>query len=280
MSILEAIILGIVQGLTEFLPVSSSAHLRIVTELLGIKDPGAGFTAIIQIGTETAVLIYFFKEIIRIIKNFFLSFSKKSGITTKHTDVRLGWMIIAGSLPIIILGLLLQKWIETTFRNLWITVAMLILFAIFLGLADKIGPKKYKLENLSWLDAIIFGFAQALALIPGVSRSGGTITAGRMMGYDRPAAAKYSFLLAMPAVFGSGFYMLLKATLKAQFTVGTMPLIIATLTSFIVGYAVIVFFMKLISTRTFMPFVIYRIFIAVIIGIFLILGILSPISGA
>lgn len=280
MSILEAIILGIVQGLTEFLPVSSSAHLRIVTELLGIKDPGAGFTAIIQIGTETAVLIYFFKEIIRIIKNFFLSFSKKSGITTKHTDVRLGWMIIAGSLPIIILGLLLQKWIETTFRNLWITVAMLILFAIFLGLADKIGPKKYKLENLSWLDAIIFGFAQALALIPGVSRSGGTITAGRMMGYDRPAAAKYSFLLAMPAVFGSGFYMLLKAALKAQFTVGTIPLIIATLTSFIVGYAVIVFFMKLISTRTFMPFVIYRIFIAVIIGIFLILGILSPISGA
>ncbi|QPK93697.1 undecaprenyl-diphosphate phosphatase [Actinomyces sp. zg-332] len=277
MSILEAIIFGIVQGLTEFLPISSSAHLRITSELLGMKDPGAGFTAIIQIGTELAVLIYFFKDIVRIIKKWCLSFIKTSGIKNNDTDVRLGWMIIVGSIPIVILGLLLQDWIETTFRNLWITVLTLFLFAIFLGLADKYGKKLYRIENLSWANAIVFGFAQALALIPGVSRSGGTITAGRLMGYRREDAAKYSFLLAMPAIFGSGFYILLKAALKSNLQVEVLPLIVATVVSFLVGYAVIVFFMRLISTKTFMPFVIYRIGLAGVVTVLLMTKVLLPV---
>lgn len=278
MSILEAIIFGIVQGLTEFLPISSSAHLRITSELLGMKDPGAGFTAIIQIGTEIAVLIYFFKDIVRIIKKWCLSFSKKSEITSKDTDVRLGWMIIVGSIPIVVLGMLLEDWIETTFRNLWITVLTLFVFAIFLGLADKYGKKKYHVENLSWRDAILFGFAQAMALIPGVSRSGGTITAGRIMGYRREAAAKYSFLLAMPAIFGSGFYVLFKAIAKSNLNVEILPLTIATFVSFAVGYLVIVFFMKLISTKTFMPFVVYRIGLAGVIAVLLLTKVLVPLA--
>lgn len=276
MSIIEAIIFGIVQGLTEFLPISSSAHLRLTSELLGMKDPGAGFTAIIQIGTELAVLSYFFKDILRIIKKWCLSFVKSSEVTNADSDVRLGWMIIVGSIPIVLLGLLLQDWIETTFRNLWIVVFTLFVFAIFLGLADKYGKRVYRIENLSWANAIVYGLAQALALIPGVSRSGGTITAGRLMGYAREDAAKYSFLLAMPAVFGSGVYSLLKAIANSSLQVGTLPLVVATVVSFVVGYVVIVFFMKLISTQTFMPFVIYRIGLASVIAVLLLTGVLLP----
>ena len=279
MSIIEAIILGIVQGLTEFLPISSSAHLRITSELLGIKDPGAGFTAIIQIGTETAVLIYFFKDIVRIIQKWFLSFTPKNTVTIKDSDVRLGWMIIVGSIPIVLLGLLFENWIETTFRNLWVTVFTLTFFAVILGLADKYGRNTYRLDNLSWKDSILYGFAQSLALIPGVSRSGGTITAGRLMGYSREAAAKYSFLLAMPAVFASGFYMLYKAVAQSGFTVGVTQIVVATLVSFIVGYAVIVFFMKLITTRTFMPFVVYRVGLALVIAILLLTKVLTPLAS-
>ena len=211
---LEALIMGLVQGLTEFLPISSSAHLRVVGELIGAGDPGAGFTAITQIGTETAVLIYFWKDIVRIISRWWMSLpfiSRESRVKSSDPDVRMGWMIIVGSLPIAILGLLLESWIDTTFRNLWITVFMLAAFGLLLGWADRVGRRVNTLDKMTWGQAVAFGFAQALALIPGVSRSGGTITAGRLMGFTREAAARYSFLLALPAVFASGFYKAFKA---------------------------------------------------------------------
>lgn len=201
---IEAIILGLTQGLTEFLPISSSAHLRIVGEFLpGASDPGAGFTAISQLGTETAVLVYFWRDILRIVRAWFAAVT--GNLEHSHPDARMGWMIIVGTLPIVILGLILEQYIDTTFRTLWLIATMLIVFAIFLAIADRLGTQTKQLSQLSIRDGILFGLAQSLALIPGVSRSGGTITAGLLMGYTREAAARYSFLLAVPAVFGSGF---------------------------------------------------------------------------
>lgn len=279
MNWLEAIILGLVQGLTEFLPVSSSAHLRIVGELMGMDDPGAAFTAITQIGTETAVLIYFWKDIVRIISKWFKSMpwvKPENRIASKDPDVRIGWMIIVGSIPIGVLGLLLEDWIDHSFRNLWITVTMLAFFAILLGVADKYMPRRKTLDTMSWRDAILYGFAQAMALIPGVSRSGGTITMGRFLGYTREAAARYSFLLAMPAVFASGFYKVYKVATGGN-TIYVGPTVVATLIAFVVGYAVIVWFLKLVSTRSYQPFVIYRIVLAVVIAALLGAGVLSAI---
>ncbi|WP_187994204.1 undecaprenyl-diphosphate phosphatase [Schaalia sp. JY-X159] len=278
---LEALIMGLVQGLTEFLPISSSAHLRVVGELIGAGDPGAGFTAITQIGTETAVLIYFWKDIVRIISRWWMSLpfiSRESRVKSSDPDVRMGWMIIVGSLPIAILGLLLESWIDTTFRNLWITVFMLAAFGLLLGWADRVGRRVNTLDKMTWGQAVAFGFAQALALIPGVSRSGGTITAGRLMGFTREAAARYSFLLALPAVFASGFYKAFKAFGDEQ-AVGWGPTILATLVAFVVGYLVIVWFLKLVTTKSFQPFVIYRLCFAALVAILLIVGVLQPLAG-
>ncbi|WP_350257480.1 undecaprenyl-diphosphate phosphatase [Scrofimicrobium sp. R131] len=266
---LDALIFGLVQGLTEFLPISSSAHLRYVGELIGSSDPGAAFTAITQIGTETAVLIYFWKDIVRIISRWWGSLRRQ--VPTSDPDVRMGWMIIVGSIPIGFLGLLLEDWIDTSFRNLWITVLMLAAFGLLLGWADRVGSSKKELTNLSWRDAILFGFAQALALIPGVSRSGGTITAGRLMGYSRVAAARYSFLLALPAVFISGFYKVFKVATGGD-VIYVGPTIFATVVAFVVGYLVIVWFLKLISHVSFTPFVIYRLAFAALIALSLLVG--------
>lgn len=279
MNWLEAIILGLVQGLTEFLPISSSAHLRIVGELMGMDDPGAAFTAITQIGTETAVLIYFWRDIIRIISRWFKAMpwvTEEARISQSDPDVRMGWMIIVGSIPIGVLGLLLEDWIDHQFRNLWITVTMLAFFAILLGAADRFAPRYKTLDRMTWRDAVLYGFAQAMALIPGVSRSGGTITMGRVMGYTREAAARYSFLLAMPAVFASGFYKLFKVLVGGD-TVYAGPTLVATIIAFIVGYAVIVWFLKIVSTRSYQPFVIYRLVISAVIAVLLGMGVLSAI---
>ncbi|MDO5048258.1 MAG: undecaprenyl-diphosphate phosphatase [Actinomycetaceae bacterium] len=281
MNWLEAIILGLVQGLTEFLPISSSAHLRIVGELMGMDDPGAAFTAITQIGTETAVLIYFWKDIVRIISKWFKSMPwvKTGRVESSDPDVRIGWMIIVGSIPIGVLGLLLEDWIDSAFRNLWVTVTMLAFFAVLLGVADRFMPRRKTLDKMSWRDAILYGFAQAMALVPGVSRSGGTITMGRFLGYTREAAARYSFLLAMPAVFASGFYKVFKVAVGGD-SVYVGPTVVATLIAFVVGYAVIVWFLKLVSTRSYQPFVVYRIALAAIIAIMLGAGVLQAVPAA
>ena len=279
---LQALIMGLVQGLTEFLPVSSSAHLRFVGELIGAGDPGAGFTAITQIGTETAVLLYFRKDIWRILKSWWFSlpfWGPAKRTPSGDPDARLGWMIIIGTIPIGVLGILFEGWIDTNFRNLWITVFMLAAFGLLLGWADAVGKRVNTLDDMTWKQGVGFGFAQALALIPGVSRSGGTITAGRLMGFTREAAARYSFLLALPAVYASGFYKLFKAVGGSEPGVGAFPTLLATVVAFAVGYVVIVWFLKLVSTYSFRPFVIYRLVLAALIAVLLLTHVIPAVPG-
>lgn len=278
---LEAIVLAIVQGLTEFLPISSSAHIRVAGLAMGMEDPGATFTAIIQIGTELAVVVYFWRDIVRIITRWFQSLTGK--VPRNDPDARMGWLIIIGSVPIVLLGVLFQDVIRTQFRSLWIIAISLIVFGIILGLADVLARRVKTLDHLDWKDGLIYGFAQALALIPGVSRSGGTITAGRLMGYDRPSAARYAFLLAIPAVLGSGGYELLGALTEdnpAGAPINWGATLLATVISFIVGWAVIKFLMKWVETRSFMPFVIYRIALGTLLIILLITGVVDPLAGS
>jgi len=274
---LNAIILGIVQGLTEFLPISSNAHLRLVGLLLGTgTDPGAAFTAIIQLGTELAVVVYFGADLWRIISRWFLALFGR--IPRNDPDAKMGWFIILGSVPIVVLGVIFQKTIETTLRSLWVIAVTLIVFGLLLGIADYVGAKKRRLRDLTAPHAAIYGGAQALALLPGVSRSGGTITAGLFLGYERAAAARYSFLLAIPAVFGSGLFELYK-TIKSPgsevFTAGETA--VATVVSFVVGLVVIVFFMNYISKRSFLPFVIYRLALGGTLVALLSAGVVQPV---
>ncbi|MQA96905.1 MAG: undecaprenyl-diphosphate phosphatase [Streptosporangiales bacterium] len=274
MSWLEAVVLGLVQGLTEFLPISSSAHLRIVAALFGWDDPGAAFTAVTQIGTETAVIIYFWRDIIRIIGAWFRSLTKPEW--RQNPDARMGWLVIVGTLPIGILGLLLEDQIDHAFRDLRITATTLIAFGLLLGFADYMGKQRRRLTELTVRDGLIYGFAQALALIPGVSRSGGTTTAGLLMGYTREAAARYSFLLAIPAVLASGFFKLLD--IGGDSGPAWAPTIAATVIAFVVAYGVIAWFMNYISTRSFMPFVGYRIGLGLLIFFLVWFG-LDPAAG-
>lgn len=277
MGVLEAIILGLVQGLTEFLPVSSSAHLRIVGGLFpSLGDPGVTFTAVVQIGTEAAVVYYFRHDIHRIVKAWFAQFgSRKESLSgAERQDAKMGWIVIIGTIPIVILGLLLEDAIDSVFRNLYLTALMLALFALFLGLADRFGRKRIPEEKITLRDGLILGFAQCMALIPGVSRSGGTITVGLLLGYTREAAARVSFLLAIPAVLGSGFYRLFSDDGTGP-QAGAIPTLVATIVSFVVGYAVIVWFLKLISTKSYLPFVIYRLCLAAAVVTLLGVGLLQ-----
>ena len=282
MGFIEAIILGLIQGLTEFLPISSSAHLRIAGEFLpSATDPGATFTAITQLGTELAVLLYFRKDIVRIIGRWFRHFGSSKGahavnIPKDDPDVRLGWLIIIGTIPIVIIGFLAQDTIRSVFRDLWLIAIVLIVFGIILGLADLLAPRVRELNQMTYGHGIIIGLAQVLALIPGVSRSGSTMTAGRMLGYTRPAAARYGFLLAIPAVFGSGLYELVHSFGEPEGAYGYPETLVATVVAFVVGYAVIAFLMRYIEKRSFLPFVIYRILLGTTLIVLLSLGILSP----
>jgi undecaprenyl-diphosphatase len=275
----EAVVLGLVQGLTEFLPVSSSAHLRIVGTAFGWDDPGAAFTAITQIGTEAAVLLYFRRDIGRIIAAWVASlFGRRSAGGKVDPDARMGWLIIIGSIPIIVLGLLLKDRIETTFRDLRIVAIALVMFSLVLYWADRVGAKKRELDDLSVGHGVTFGLAQALALIPGVSRSGGTITAGLFLGYSRAAAARYSFLLAIPAVLGSGFYEAYGA-LKGDHQgapVDWPPTILATVIAFAVGLSVIAWLLRYLDRGSFTPFVVYRVLLGLLVLALVGTGVLSP----
>lgn len=276
MNWLEAIILGLVQGLTEFLPISSSAHLRIVGEFLpGASDPGAAFTAITQIGTELAVLIFFWKDIVRIISRWFGSLTGKVG--RNDPDARMGWLIIIGSIPIGVAGLLFEESIDTSFRSLWIVATTLIVFGLLLAVADSLGQQTKPLEKLTLRDGILYGLAQMMALIPGVSRSGGTITMGLALGYSREAAARYAFLLAVPAVFASGFYKLFKAFSDPgqASAYGMGETLVATLVAFVIGYLVIGWLMRYITTNSFKPFVWYRIGLGLLLYILLGFGVIN-----
>lgn len=262
---LQAIVLGVVQGLTEFLPISSSAHQSIVGRFFG-EDPGSAFTAITQLGTEAAVLVYFRTDIAGIIKAWCLAVAGK----LPHSDpqARLGWMVILGSIPIGVLGILFKDVITGPARNLWITATMLLVFALVIGYADRRATQERELEQLTVRHGLLYGLWQSLALVPGVSRSGGTIAGGLFMGYTREAAARYSFLLAVPAVLLSGFQQLFDIS-SDPVPPAWGPIAVATLISFVIGYAVIAWLLRYVSTHSFKPFVIYRIVLALVLFVLL-----------
>ncbi|MEU9141746.1 undecaprenyl-diphosphate phosphatase [Streptomyces sp. NPDC048404] len=273
MSWFQSLVLGLVQGLTEFLPVSSSAHLRLTAAFAGWDDPGAAFTAITQLGTEAAVLIYFRKDVGRILSAWFRSLTNKA--MRRDHDAQMGWLVIVGSIPIGVLGVTLKDQIEGPFRDLRVTATMLIVMGVVIGIADRLAARdetggrhraakqRKGLEDLSTRDGLLYGVCQAMALVPGVSRSGATISGGLFMGYSRAAAARYSFLLAMPAVLASGVFELKDAAAEGHVSWG--PTAFATVIAFAVGYAVIAWFMKFISHKSFMPFVWYRIALGLVI---------------
>lgn len=271
LSWLQAIVLGISQGLTEFLPISSTAHTLIVSKLLGWPDPGAAFTAVTQVGTELAVVIYFRQDIARILKAWFASLTKKT--ERANPDAKMGWYVIIGTIPIGIAGLAFKSSIETTARNLWLVAATLIVMGILLGLADRFARHTKSEADINTKNAVLFGLGQALALIPGVSRSGATITAGLAMGFKRDVAARYSFLLAIPAVFASA--ALTAGDISSDSFVNWPATIVATIVAFVVGYFVIASLMKYLQTRTFLPFVIYRIALGTLLMVLLANGVLS-----
>ena len=272
LDLLKAVVLGVIQGLTEFLPISSSAHLRIYPDLFGWGDPGAAFTAVVQIGTELAVLLYFRKDIWRIASMWSRSLVKPE--LRGHIDARMGWFIIIGSLPIVVLGVLLKDVIERDFRNLWIIATMLIVMGVVLGIADRVSSDRLTLKDISLRDAVLMGGAQALALIPGVSRSGATISMGRFLGYQREATTRYAFLLAIPAVVGAGLFEL-KEIPGGDNAYGWGPTLVATVVAFLVGYAVIAWLLRYVTTNSFLPFVVYRIALGVATFILLGAGVLS-----
>jgi len=251
----KAVFLGVLQGLTEFLPISSSAHLAIFPKLFGWNDPGAAFTAVIQIGTELAVLIYFRKDIWSIGSGWVGGVFSKAARTTH--EWRMGWFVIIGSLPIVALGLALQSLIDREFRNLWVIGTTLVVLGVVLGIAERVGRKNTPIENLTLSHAILFGLAQAGALVPGVSRSGATISMGLFLGYERAAATRYAFLLAIPAVVGAGVFKLKDIGGANEY--GAVPTVVATIVSFTVGLAVIHWLLEYVSKKSYMPFVFYRI---------------------
>ena len=271
MSYLEAILLGVLQGLTEFLPISSSAHLAIFPQLFGFDDPGASFTAVTQIGTEVAVLLFFWRDIVRIIKAWTISLVRKD--RREDLDARMGWYIIVGTLPIAVMGFLFQDTIKTTFRSLWLIAVMLIVFGLILGIADRINVGEKLEGNLTLKDSLLYGLGQMLALIPGVSRSGATISVGLFRGYRRDVATRYAFLLAIPAVLASGVSQLNDVSLAAS--PGLPKTLLATLVAFGVGYVTIGWLLKYLRTRSYLPFVIYRVALGSLVLILLATGVLD-----
>ena len=273
MSWLQVIVLSIVQGLTEFLPVSSSGHLRIVSELFWGEDAGASFTAVIQLGTELAVLVFFAKDIWRILTAWFAGLADK---TKRGFDYRMGWMVIVGTIPVGVAGVLLKDLIRENFRNLWITAAVLILFSFVFMLAERSGKKTRGFAELTMKDAVIMGLWQCLALIPGVSRSGGTISGGLFRNLDREVATRFSFLLAIPAVLASGLFSLPDAfdPQAGQAATG-LQLLIGAGIGFVVGYISIAWLLKFVSNHSFAWFAAYRIPLGLVVMVLLGTGVMA-----
>jgi undecaprenyl-diphosphatase len=263
-SVLEAIVLGITQGLTEFLPISSTAHLRIVPAFAGWEDPGAAFTAVTQLGTMAAVLLYFRSDLWRIARAWLHSLRDRSA--RRDTDARLGWYILLGTIPIGIFGLAFKDQIETGARDLYLIATALIVLGLVLLVAEKVGTRERSIEQLTTRDGVALGFAQALALVPGVSRSGATITAGLFLGLDRPSAARFSFLLSVPAVVLSGLLELSSiASGEEGQQVGAGALALATVLAFVSGYAAIAFLLRFLATHSTVVFVVYRVALGILV---------------
>jgi undecaprenyl-diphosphatase len=267
----EAIVLGIIQGLTEFLPISSTAHVLLASRIFGWDDPGAAFTAVMQIGTEAAVLIYFRHDIARIVSTWARSLVRPE--LRGHIDARMGWYVIVGTIPIAVIGFALRDVISGAARNLWLVSVVLVVFGIVLGVADRYGRKTREISDLDVRSGILFGLGQALALIPGVSRSGATISAGLFLGFTREAATRYAFLLAIPAVLASGLFEARKIGEGGEVAWG--PTLVATGIAFVVGYAVIAWLLRYITTHSYRPFVIYRIVLGLVVMLLLLTGTVS-----
>jgi undecaprenyl-diphosphatase len=288
---IEAIILGIVQGITEFLPISSSAHLRILPELFGWQDPGAAFTAVTHLGSAVAIILYFAKDIVRIADAWLRSLLHRSSLRQDEpvivgaggagsgshrkvrswdpADARLGWYIIIGTVPIVIGGVLLEDYIENEFRSLWIVASTFVILGIVLWLADRYGRREMGIERLTVNYALIIGVAQVGALVPGVSRAGATICMALILGFQREAAARFALLLAVPAVLGASIFEW-NTAMSGESVYGNGPTLLAVVVSFIASYAAIAWLLKWLQTRTFTPFVIYR-----VVGGLAIIGLLA-----
>jgi len=282
LNFIEAIILGIIQGLTEFLPISSTAHLTISGKLMNLiseqfPERWTSFIAVIQIGTLISVIIYFWNDLIVIIKDFLSeNLFRRIKFSDQNINSKMGWYIIIATIPVVVIGLAFKDFIEGVFtKNLIVIASSLIVLAIILAIAEKVGKFNRSKENLKWYDALIIGFAQALALIPGSSRSGTTITAGLFLGLNRETAARFSFLMSIPAVAASGLLQLYQA-LKYIDANQMITMIISTIVSAIVGYLSIDFLIKYLKTRSMLIFIIYRIVIGIIIFILIYNGLIQP----
>ncbi|MFI7213456.1 undecaprenyl-diphosphate phosphatase [Micromonospora maritima] len=276
MTWVEAIVLGIVQGLTEFLPVSSSGHLRITSAIFFGRDAGASFTAVTQLGTEAAVLIYFFKDIWRIVRTWCLGLVDRS--VRSSLDYRMGWYVIVGTIPIGILGLLFKDQIRTAGRNLYLISFTLIFFALVLAFAEYWGRQTRTLENFRMRDGVAMGLGQAMALIPGVSRSGGTLTVGLFLNLTRETAARYSFLLAIPAVVISGLFSLpdvFEPSAPGTAAPSVAQMVVATLIAFAIGYAAIAWLLRYVAHHTLYVFVLYRVALGTLVLCLLLTGTIS-----
>jgi undecaprenyl-diphosphatase len=270
--LIQAIVLGIVQGLTEFLPISSSGHVLLVPVVFGWEDPGAGFTAVIQLGTVSAVLIYFWRELATALRAWARSLTDPEA--RKTPEARLGWAVFVGTVPVVVAGLLLEEQIDTTFRSPLVVAWMLIGLAVFLGVAELVGSRKRALEEVRARDGLWVGLCQALALVPGASRSGSTIMGALFLGMDRQTAARFSFLLSVPSVLGSGLYKLVKDR-DELFAHGALPTVVATLAAFVSGYAAIAFLIGFLKRNSTLVFILYRIALGIAIVVLVAKGVLA-----
>jgi undecaprenyl-diphosphatase len=268
----RAVVLGVLQGLTEFLPISSSAHLAIFPKFFGWDDPGAAYTAVVQIGTEVAAVLYFWRDIWTIGSGWVRGLVSRPA--REAPEWMMGWFVIIGSFPIVLLGLALQDLIDREFRNLWVIGTTLVVLGVVLGIAERVGRKSSPIESMTMRHAVLLGLAQAGALVPGVSRSGATISMGLFLGYERAAATRYAFLLAIPAVLGAGIYKL-KDIPGGENAYGVGPTIVGTIVSFVVGLAVIHWLLKFVSTRSYAPFVVYRVALGTLVLFLVGFGVIS-----
>jgi undecaprenyl-diphosphatase len=274
MSWLQVVVLSVLQGLTEFLPVSSSGHLAIASEVFFGRDAGASFTAVIQIGTEVAVLIYFARDIVRILGAWF---GGLFDYTKRTPDYWLGWWVIIGTIPIGAAGLTFKHYIRGDIRNLWIIATALVVFSAVIAAAEYYGKQTRVIEQFTWRDSIVIGAVQCLALIPGVSRSGATISAGLFLGQQRAAAARFGFLLAIPAVLASGLFSLPDAFHPegAGMSATGPQLLVGTVIAFVIGYAAVAWFLKFLVSHSMYWFVGYRVILGVVVLILLGTGVIA-----
>lgn len=275
MSWLQVVVLSVVQGLTEFLPISSSGHLAIVSRAFFSGDAGASFTAVSQLGTEAAVLVYFARDIVRILKAWFAGLFVRA--ERDNVDYRLGWYVIIGSIPIGVVGLLFKDAIRSDVRNLWVVATAMLVFSGVIAAAEYVGRRDRHVGQLTWRDGLLVGLAQCLALVPGVSRSGATISAGLFLGLDRPLAARFGFLLAIPAVFASGLFSLPDAFEPAGtgMSATAAQLLVSVAITFIIGYAAIAWLLRFLANHAMYWFVGYRVVLSVTLMVLLATGVVA-----